>query len=632
MPKISTEAGGAGWALLWMGFNWEAGSAVPLGLYLLLMAGAFLFVRHGLVRPDGPERWLDDLRATAVPEWIGWAGALAVAALLFLMVRWADYGTAPLVFVGLLAALYLFVGRREAVFDGLFVVAAVLALALMATWQLPASITEALPLFKFGEEERGTLPGEPLVPPELGAFLGAALGFGGLFGVGGFLVLWGAKRPAMWAGVSAAVPVLLLVIAYWRIAGFEVDFGWATIALGLAAVSLLAAARVERHRQAQGLSVSLGFYAAAVVAFMSLAVTMTLEQAWLTVALSLQLPALAWIYRRIPVKSIQVIAAVVAGIVLVRLVFNYNVLDYPLGEQPLFNWVVYGYGIPAAMFFWAARLFRGGDQKNLTAALLVTLLEAGGLAFCVLLVSLQIRVLVAGALGSTDYTLLEQSLQSAAWLSVGTILAIHHRKRAHPVSLYGSRILLGAAMAQVVVLQLGLSNPVLTREFVGDYPLVNLLFLAYAVPAAFALRLAVDLRGEASRLPSRLFAGLGFVLVFAYLSLEVRRAFQGPVLSLAHQSDAEFYAYSLAWLVYAGVLLALGIYRRESALRYASLVVLLVTVVKVFIFDMADSTGLYRVASFLGLGLSLVGIGYLYQRFVFHQPAAKEPPEEAEPT
>ncbi len=32
---------------------------------------------------------------------------------------------------------------------------------------------------------------------------------------------------------------------------------------------------------------------------------------------------------------------------------------------------------------------------------------------------------------------------------------------------------------------------------------------------------------------------------------------------------------------------------------------------------MGGLTGLYRVASFLGLGLSLVGIGYIYQRFVF---------------
>jgi uncharacterized membrane protein len=616
-------AGAAWWPVLWIDVNWNAADALPVGLYLLLTAGAFLFVRHGLARPEGPESWLDEMRATAVPEWIGWAGALAVTALLFLMVQRADHGAASLVFVGLLAALYLFVGRREPVFDGLFVAAAVLTLALMATWQLPPEVTEAPPLFKFGAEERGTLPGAPLVPPELGAFTTALLAFGGLFGVGGFIALWGAKRPAMWAGVSAAAPVLLLAIAYWRIVDFRVDLGWAIVALALAAVSLLAAARVENHRRAEGLSSSLGFYAAAVVAFVSLGVTMTLQQAWLTVALSVQLPALAWIGRRVSVRSIQAIAAIVATVVLVRLVLNYNVLGYPLGTRPLFSWVVYGYGIPAVMFFWAARLFRDKD-----AGPLVTLLQAGGLAFAVLLVSLQVRVFVAGSLGSLHYGLLEQSLQSAAWFSIGYVLAVHHRESAHPVSFYGSWILLGVAVGQVVLLQLGLSNPVLTRDPVGDYPLVNLLFLAYAVPAAFAFRFAVELRGAASVWPSRGFAALGFVLVFAYLSLEVTRAFQGPVLSLARQSDAEFYAYSLAWLVYAGVLLALGIYRKESALRYASLVVLLVTVVKVFVFDMGDSTGLYRVASFLGLGLSLVGIGYLYQRFVFQRPAAKPPEQE----
>jgi uncharacterized membrane protein len=45
-------------------------------------------------------------------------------------------------------------------------------------------------------------------------------------------------------------------------------------------------------------------------------------------------------------------------------------------------------------------------------------------------------------------------------------------------------------------------------------------------------------------------------------------------------------------------------------------------VAKVFIGDMAGLAGLYRVASFLLLGLSLVGIGWLYQRFVFPGRAA----------
>jgi uncharacterized membrane protein len=62
--------------------------------------------------------------------------------------------------------------------------------------------------------------------------------------------------------------------------------------------------------------------------------------------------------------------------------------------------------------------------------------------------------------------------------------------------------------------------------------------------------------------------------------------------------------------------------------RHAALTVLSVTVAKVFLYDMADLTGLYRVASFLGLGLVLIGIGYVYRRFVFRPPPAGDQPAE----
>ena len=75
----------------------------------------------------------------------------------------------------------------------------------------------------------------------------------------------------------------------------------------------------------RGLGDALGFYAAGVVAFLSLAATMSLREAWLTVALSIQLPLLARIHQRIAVRSIRTLAAIVAGVVLVRLVLNYNV-------------------------------------------------------------------------------------------------------------------------------------------------------------------------------------------------------------------------------------------------------------------------------------------------------------------
>ena len=69
-------------------------------------------------------------------------------------------------------------------------------------------------------------------------------------------------------------------------------------------------------------------------------------------------------------------------------------------------------------------------------------------------------------------------------------------------------------------------------------------------------------------------------------------------------------------------LLALGIAAKSTLPRYVSLAVLLITVLKAFLFDMADLSGLLRVSTFLILGLTLIGIGYLYQRFVFRVPTA----------
>ena len=51
-------------------------------------------------------------------------------------------------------------------------------------------------------------------------------------------------------------------------------------------------------------------------------------------------------------------------------------------------------------------------------------------------------------------------------------------------------------------------------------------------------------------------------------------------------------------------------------------------IAKVFLWDMSGLTGLYRVASFLGLGLSLVAIGFFYQRYMFGDRANPEDGEE----
>ncbi len=606
---LATLAGACAWPFLWMlGSNWSAADMLPLGLYLLISVCGYIALDWNLPEPEGEQDWVKELQSLTPPDWVVWGASAAIAAVLFIVVASADYSTTGLVFAFLIAALYLFVGRRHAIFDSLPVIAAVLVLAIAATMPVPTSIVQ-VPSFHRA----------PLVPVELHFFAWTCIAFAALFAIGGFVALWGAKRPGLWAAVSAAVPILLLVIAYYRIVDFGVDYAWAAIAVGLAAVNLIGAERVERYREARGLDVTLAFYAAAVVASISLAAAMSVREAWLTVALSVQLPALAWINTRIRTVSLQIIAGIVASVVLTRLMFNYNILLYPLGSNPAASWVIYGYGIPALSFFWAARIFRA-----LKAERVIALLEAGGVAFCVLLVSLELRLFIAGSLTATHYGLLEQSLQSITWLSVGSALAVHYRQTDRPVSFYGAMALLGVAAGQIVLLQLLLCNPFFVTDPVGVWPVLNVLFLAYAVPAIFAFRFASAL--AATSRYARAAEIAGFFLLFVYISDEVTRAFQGPVFSVFRHSHAELYAYSIVWLAYAIVLLVLGIVFGKSMLRFASLAVLVVTAVKVFLIDMSGLTDLYRVGSFLGLGLSLVGIGYIYQRFVFPRPGAASTP------
>jgi uncharacterized membrane protein len=286
--------------------------------------------------------------------------------------------------------------------------------------------------------------------------------------------------------------------------------------------------------------------------------------------------------------------------------------------------MLYGYGLPMLAFYLAARLFRRTADD-----LLVTVLEGGALVFLVILITLEIADIVHGGRFLPGYDLLEASLRAIGWLAVawGLLRRLRHGKRLVPF--WGWRILAGLAAAQIIVLHVLAMNPLVNYERVGDWPIVNLMLLAYGVPALFALLFRLEAQHQGLKQIAD-FAGLAvLVLLFVELSLEVRHAFHPEFMNTGFVSNAEWYAYSAAWLAYAGLLLALGIWRVNKPLRYASLAVLMLTVGKVFLFDMAALEGLYRVASFLGLGLCLMLIGLLYQRFVF--PPGREPAPEPQP-
>jgi uncharacterized membrane protein len=55
-----------------------------------------------------------------------------------------------------------------------------------------------------------------------------------------------------------------------------------------------------------------------------------------------------------------------------------------------------------------------------------------------------------------------------------------------------------------------------------------------------------------------------------------------------------------------------------------SLGLFLITIAKVFLYDLGELHDLYRVASLLGLALSLIAVSLAYQRFVFRGSSVEE--------
>lgn len=595
------------WALAWLDVFWRAGDAPIVGIYLVLLAAGFIQLTRDPATPQETAGASNIAAATArtIRAVHVWTAAGLTSWLMALLAHVADDAFAALLCAGALVVVLLAVARREPDFDRLAWVAGGLSVLVIAGWAFSGRL--AVPV------NEASLPGRSWIPPGADAFTAAASSFALLIGGASYALQWGARRPWSWACAAAVTPIALLALVYWRIADVASLLPWGAVGLALAAVNLAAAWRSAEWRASEGMEAALAAYAVGTVGALALAATMSLREAWLSVALAVQLPAIGWIAEQTSVSALRRVSLAVAAAVLARLLLNPAIVDYRVGGGLIVNWLLYGYGLPCAAFLAAARLFRRTADD-----LLVLVLEGGGIALGLALVSLEVHQLLGdGTLRSTHYRLAEQGVQVSAWLAVALGLLYRSRDHHRPALVYGWKLIAAVAALHLVAFQLTVTNPLFTGEAVGETPVVNLLLLAYGVPAV----LAVLIYREAVRrneLVAAACAGIGALAVgFVGLSLEVRQGFQGAVLARPRMADAEAYAYSLAWLLYGAALLGVGLYRRLAALRLAALAIITLTVAKAFLFDMSNLTGLYRAASFLALGLSLIGVGYLYQRVVF---------------
>jgi len=594
-------------ATLWMfpGVNNESALGAPAFHAVVSFALCAALIVSGLLYgPEAESGRIEPVSSIALAAFVFCAGLLVLA---------TDHDAVALTAFTLLAVATVAIAWRTDAAVAAVPFAGALAALVVADWALQ---------FQWASLVAG---GGPAVAPDPSRVLyGGHLALGGFFAVlfaaAGFLAQGRSTRavpPIIWAATGVIVPLAILIALYYRIYGFERALPFAALALLLAALFAVATEMLTRREPRPGSASAAAIFATGSIAALALALTFALEKGWLTVALALMVPGTAWIAEQRPLPWLRWLCGILVTMVMLRIGYEPRIMGSEIGTTPIFNWILYGYGIPAIAFWVAGWLLRkrADDVPS-------RMVDAGAILFTVLTGFLEIRhYIYSSDIYYAASGLNEVALQVCGGLAMAIGLERLRVRTNSVVHDVAARIVPALTLAAIASGLLLFENPLITGAPVGG-PFFNLLLLGYALPAALAAALGLMTRETRPQGYRTVAAVTAVVLALTYLSLMVTRAFHGPVLTEGPFTSAEGYTYSAVWLAFGVVLLVVGIYLRSQPVRLCSAAVVLITVAKVFLLDMAGLTGVWRALSFIGLGLVLVGIGYLYQRLLF----VKKPP------
>lgn len=452
----------------------------------------------------------------------------------------------------------------------------------------------------------------------------------------------GFPAPPLFLALLLGASLALHAAAFLRRDSLVAEF--ADHAAALLPVLLLLGLMSAPFTRAQGPLPALG--ASLLLGFLAMAAATRLERgAWCAAAVGATfLVHIAWTFSRVglrdrPREILTAFLVEAAAVVLYtawpllaarrfsadRLAWYAAALAGPLWFAPLRRLFVWGLGdgfigvLPVALgalsLAAAYRARRAGpaDEPIRTSALV----WFAAVALCFVAVAIPLQ--------------LEKEWITIGWALEGLAVIALWTRLDHPGLKYFGLLLLGASTLRLVA----------NVELLGYYPrssvrIVNWLMYTYLVPAGALLVSAWLLKpreqARARSWEEGLYAGgrpagaigAGFaaiLVVFFWINLAIADWFAtGDRLQFDFGGPpAQRLTVSLAWGIYGLLLLGFGMARDAQGLRWLSLGLLLVTIGKVFLYDLASLRDLYRVASLLGLAVSLILVSLLYQRFVFRR-------------
>jgi uncharacterized membrane protein len=176
-------------------------------------------------------------------------------------------------------------------------------------------------------------------------------------------------------------------------------------------------------------------------------------------------------------------------------------------------------------------------------------------------------------------------------------------------------------------LALGVCRLLFIDDFYTQTLVFNARFATFLV--AIAIMAGIVAAGEryASKkeMPFVKLAGIALnLLALIALTREANDYFSRHIAELYQQSNmyeasrqleiARDFSFSAIWIIYGAGLMVAGFWKRSAFIRWQAMVLVAVTIGKVFLYDSRELQQVYRILSFIALGIMLMAISYAYHR------------------
>lgn len=409
-----------------------------------------------------------------------------------------------------------------------------------------------------------------------------------------------ARHQGYWSSFVLFMPLVAIVLAYLRISGMQDGLSWALPTFLIAGVYAFLLTVWRNRNQDQVVEIEAALAVAAQSAF-AIASFFAFSEVTLTLILAVQLIGLAYIDRKIKLAIFPVIMKVMLMLVIVRLTFNPWIALYEVSSLTLLLTYV---GCLASCVL-ASR------EVHARPGLVVWLNTASAHLLVLTLAVFTRYLLYGGDIFAKQFNLTEASVYVCSWAAIGIVYEWKSTSLQSFKAWYRALAMIHIAVATglFVIYNLFLHNPLWSSESISSTPVFNLLLIAYGLPVVLAAIVYKRIPGL-----KRVAGVICLFALYMFVTLEIRHLWNDGIRINMPVKEGELYTYSLVWLLLSVVILIYGAYRDSSDAKKAGIIALLVVIAKAFFWDMRDLDGLWRVVSFLGLGLSLLGIAFLFNK------------------